>query len=98
MRFDIGWYQQEAALYTRFVRRYSSNAAQYINEILQQVGPEPAYRAAFALVQLNNELNRSASVKNLDKYRQLMSDYPEALPMFELALNGFMVDVGTRAM
>ena len=92
MGFNQDWYDGTVSLYTRFIRVYSHPCAQILIQIRSSFGALVAYQAAFAIMQLRTEVERTAKVNDVEKYRHLLNDYPEALPLFDLALQRFLDD------
>ena len=92
MLFDRDGYDETAVLYTRFIRTRSQNCARQLNLIRSTFGALVGYHAAVAIMQMRVEFDRVARIRDTEKYRRLLADYPEALPLFDLALHSFLRD------
>jgi hypothetical protein len=92
MPFDRDWYEETAVLYTRFIRTRSQNCARQLNLIRSTYGALIGYHAAVAIMQMRVEFDRARKISDMEKYRRLLADYPEALPFFDLALQSFLRD------
>lgn len=80
-------YETSALVYIRLVRKISHEAAVAIEQIYAQYGSHAALRAALIITLLKMEVQQNHWLPNLKLYEHLLSDYPQAVPLMNHAMN-----------
>ena len=79
-------YDDVVSTYIRVLEHDSPEAAAAIAQIISIYGSRAALRATLVITLLKMEVEKNHSVENHDVEIELISDFPEALPLLERAI------------
>jgi hypothetical protein len=88
-------YDDVVSTYISVIKQDSLEAAAAVEEILVSYGSRAALRATLVMTLLKAEAQNNHSVENLSVRRELLNDFPEALPLLERAVACWLLDWGT---
>jgi len=86
MKTPSDLFEDVALVYIRLVSQESQEAAVAIEEIQAAFGSRAALRAALIITILKIEVQQNHWLPNIGLYAYLLADYPDALPLTEVAM------------
>jgi hypothetical protein len=96
MDFSSDLYKDVVAVYIRVIQQDSPEAAAAVQQIQATCDSRAALRATLAITLLKMEVQRNQAPSDVSLYTYMFEDYPEALPLVELAIRCWLRDRSLR--
>ena len=76
------------------VQQYSPDAANALQRIREEFGPNAGYQSSLALVHFLEYVEKTGQYPDAAKYTNYLRDYPMAVPRLRRAIEMFIADQG----